>query len=369
MAYDPNYTGLGALWNQTGLGNTGKATPGQISPGAYNLGGNDRRMIDQGTADFGARGGSVIGSTDGSQNQFGAMSDQDRANVLASRGGMQDYIGRLKDIAFGNAGPSAAQQQMRQGTDDSIQAQMAMAHSANPMQAGLANYTAAQQGAGMMQRNVQNTGILRAQEQAQARGEMGQALNQQRVADLQAQGLSFEQAMRQAQLEQQQTGMNDAMRLGYLNAGTAANQTAMGGQIALGNRQSQEGMAADAINSGTANANAGSSSANTAASLGALAAMMSDERNKTNIEDGTAPVRSLLGALKPRAYDYKNPEADGRGRHVGIMAQDLERSPMGREMIIETPRGKMIDMRKATGGLLAAVADLHGRLGQVEARR
>jgi hypothetical protein len=105
---------------------------------------------------------------------------------------------------------------------------------------------------------------------------------------------------------------------------------------------------------------------------GPAAMLMSDERAKTGIEPGTKPLRSLLDQIGPHEYSYKDP-ADGAGRYVGPMAQELERTELGRSAIIETPRGKMVDFNAIGGGpgrlpgvLLAAASDLHARLKKLE---
>jgi hypothetical protein len=44
------------------------------------------------------------------------------------------------------------------------------------------------------------------------------------------------------------------------------------------------------------------------------------------------------------------------------MAQDAEKSALGRSFVVDTPHGKMIDGRKALGAALASIANLHQRL-------
>jgi endosialidase-like protein len=90
--------------------------------------------------------------------------------------------------------------------------------------------------------------------------------------------------------------------------------------------------------------------------------VVSDERQKTHVD-------RFLDNVEPVSYEYKNPEIDGHGRQYGIIAQDLEKSPMGRSMVIETPRGLMVDTRKAALGGLAALADHQRRIEELEARR
>lgn len=85
----------------------------------------------------------------------------------------------------------------------------------------------------------------------------------------------------------------------------------------------------------------------------------SDRTKKKNIADGGDDADALIRALKAHSYDYKD-EKHGKGRQLGIMAQALEKVPGGRQAVLNTPQGKMVDTAKLTGAL-AAVA---GRLGQ-----
>lgn len=50
------------------------------------------------------------------------------------------------------------------------------------------------------------------------------------------------------------------------------------------------------------------------------------------------------------SYEYKNPDAPGAkpGRQAGIMAQDLEKTPVGQSAVMNTPQGKMIDTPRLT---------------------
>lgn len=82
----------------------------------------------------------------------------------------------------------------------------------------------------------------------------------------------------------------------------------------------------------------------------------------------------MMAKTKPYSFDYN---ADGRrlqkalgndpdGRQYGVMAQDLERSPVGRSMVIDTPEGKVVDTNKAAMASLAANARLNERVEELE---
>lgn len=93
--------------------------------------------------------------------------------------------------------------------------------------------------------------------------------------------------------------------------------------------------------------------------------LVSDERAKTSIEPAERDVRAMLGELGVHSYRYKDP-ADGAGRYVSPMAQELEKTPIGKSAVIETPRGKMVDYGRLGGITLAAAALHEKRIAEIE---
>lgn len=107
--------------------------------------------------------------------------------------------------------------------------------------------------------------------------------------------------------------------------------------------------------------------------LGGLFGMMSDENCKTNIQDGSPKIRGFLDSVQPNSYEYKdeskgNPLA-GEGEFVSPMAQELEQTELGADMVQDTPDGKVVDYGKGFGTILAAQADLNARLKALEGNR
>ena len=92
---------------------------------------------------------------------------------------------------------------------------------------------------------------------------------------------------------------------------------------------------------------------------GASAAYLafSDARLKTDV----APIKKselaeMKRHLKAVYFNYKNDE-HGDGRWAGVMAQDLEKSPLGRKLVTENSLGqKMVDMKKVLSMFLATMA-------------
>lgn len=87
------------------------------------------------------------------------------------------------------------------------------------------------------------------------------------------------------------------------------------------------------------------------------AAVKSDRKAKTGIKKASAgEVDDLLSALEAWTYRYKKPQ-DGEGKRMGPMAQELERSSLGKGMVKRGPDGdKVVDTGALTMALAGAVA-------------
>jgi hypothetical protein len=101
-----------------------------------------------------------------------------------------------------------------------------------------------------------------------------------------------------------------------------------------------------------------------AAQAGAAAMMMSDENLKENIEDGNPGIQEFLSELSPKEYNYIDPII-GDGRYISPMAQELEKTKLGRDLVIDTPEGKMVDYGKGFGLMLSAMANISQRLDKI----
>ena len=97
----------------------------------------------------------------------------------------------------------------------------------------------------------------------------------------------------------------------------------------------------------------------------------SDENAKENIKsnDDSHSPKSFLDALQAYSYEYKDPKQSGagEGRHLSVMAQDLEKAgPVGKQMVQNTEQGKMVDYGKGFGAMLANQVHLNERLSAME---
>jgi hypothetical protein len=156
-------------------------------------------------------------------------------------------------------------------------------------------------------------------------------------------------------------------------AANALNQAILGArgqdlQAALGSRQ-------NAINAyggtGTPSANPDEKQMDRILGIiqGGLGAMttMSDKRLKKDIEDGDSEASKALKGLRAYSYRYKD-ERHGKGRRVGIMAQDLEKAGLG-HAVIETPEGKAIHGGHLSTANTALISALEKRVAKIEGRK
>ena len=246
--------------------------------------------------------------------------------------------------------PSVAQQQLAQTTAANDQAALASAASAASVDPSLALRNAMQARAANDQNAAGQAALLRAGEQTAGEQTLAGVLGGQQQLATQAalalQGLQGQESQTQTQNQITRQQMQEQAALGSqgINAG-----------VSVSNAQQQGGFVNNLVGGGAA---------------GAAAGLLSDRRAKTDIAPaGKGDVAGLLDALKARLFRYRgeNPQPGGAPPHLGILAQDAERSPLGRQMVIDTPQGKAIDPGQAVGALLAASANLNDRLSRLEA--
>lgn len=98
----------------------------------------------------------------------------------------------------------------------------------------------------------------------------------------------------------------------------------------------------------------------------------SDENLKENVEYSDKDVTSFLNRIKPASYDYKeevkNSPLASKDRQLGVMAQDLEKSKLGKEAVSDTPSGKIVDYKDLQPKMLASLAALNERLKKIEGK-
>jgi hypothetical protein len=318
-----------------------------------------------------------------------------------ARANQSDFIKQLQAQMQGQ-GPSLANMQLQQATNRNIAQTMGQAASQRGVNPALAARLAMNNVAGANQQAAMDSGIIRQQEMLNAQQQLGSQIGAQRQGDLTAVDRDLGAKMGREQLGvQQQTGLNSVNQQGYEGAAKRRGEMASGiGQamammsdenmktnVKDGESKVQKfvesfkkatGTAESATNQDSGHEGAGKAIGQGIMSLfgsggGAKMAAASDEKMKTKKGEGGDNVRSFLDAINANSYEYKdkfkNKELGGEGTFVSPMAQELEKTELGKSMVIDTPEGKVVDYGKGFGAMLASQAMLNDRLKKLEGKR
>jgi hypothetical protein len=319
----------------------GPEMPDLGSVGGYLFGGNATKGINFGmpNATFGAdyaRG--QLGQNAGAP-QFGSA---DAAAVNAQQSQLAAMLQRQAMGQQAGAGELAVNRQVGQATA----AQQAQAMMARGQNAALAARNAARNTADIGTTGAGMAAQAQMSDQVNAQNQLSQLLNAQRGQDI-----NIGQGNQAAQV--QTTGQNNTFNLGLLanllGVDTATLQAQLNkAQIDAGDKGIMPGIIQTA---------------------GTIAAGKSDKTLKTDIRDGGKEADDVMSKIRASSYRYKNEPRDGTGRRLGVMAQDLEKSKMGKEAVVplpDLPGKKGVDMFKGLSVALASVGRLHERLSAVE---
>lgn len=310
-----------------------------------------------------------------------------RGMEMASREGQRDALGMYRDMATGQA-PSLAQLQFAQALQAQQREQASLAASARGggLARAAAQRAAAQNSASMGQNSAGMAAALRLQEQQQALAGYSGLANAMRGQDQGTRGQDLGQmgedakiAGLQAGFDDAQKARNDAYQLGLENMGMGVRGMQQAGTLARQNAIMQ-GQATEAGISSNAMSNATQASiandartdryvtAGVSAGAAMLPLLLSDEQAKKDIRPADGKVSSFLEALRATDYRYKDPDTPvtSPGRHASVMAQDLEKSELGRRMVHDTPEGKVVDYKEGFATMLASMAALNDRVGELE---
>jgi hypothetical protein len=141
-------------------------------------------------------------------------------------------------------------------------------------------------------------------------------------------------------------GIGQTANSQVVNAGENYANQVSGNQIAMGNARS-------------ANQIAGANQqSNTLGQIGSIVALASDERAKTNIQPiSQTDLSEMKSHLKAFRFNYKE-DKFGSGDWIGVMAQDLQKSKLGKTLVFEDSDGVLkVDMKKAISFILATMAE------------
>lgn len=338
----------------------------------------DRNMSQSLALALGARGGNQAGAMKQAQMQRALISQeaggQSAALAAQEQQAAQQSLGavlaggRGADIGLATDQAGLQQQTALQQGQFGQQTALANAAATNTAAAQNADLTQGASAANQAAANAAASQNAQLQQAANAQnltsGIDQQAQKDQMISALIGQGLTLDEAKRQAEIQQAQFNAKllaeqDAAKRGVAmsssaGAGQALGQTAaaIGGVIATA--ASDRRVKRD-IRPGERR-------------LGELLSSTSDERAKTDVHEAARPLGELLGAAGAHDYRYKDPGKPmrGEGRFVSPMAQELERTAIGRSMVRDTPDGKIVDYGKGLGAMLSGLGWVHRRLAALE---
>jgi hypothetical protein len=151
-------------------------------------------------------------------------------------------------------------------------------------------------------------------------------------------------------------------------ASMAANYFTGGAAGALSGAMNAAGGASGASSASAAGNSAGGQNGGLGYDMGASALQYTSDKNaKTDIKKSDN-IADLLGNLTAYDYNYKDPSADGSGERTSVMAQDLEKSKLGSQMVVEKDGKKVVDYSKSLPALLAAVAEQHKEIASLKSQ-
>lgn len=228
-----------------------------------------------------------------------------------AKGAETELINKLLAQVNGT-GPSIANMQYESAVEDALKANSAMGASARGVSnAGLMNRNVMNANSNIMNDMAQNSAINKMQEQQGAQQLLAAQIGQQR-------GVAAQTGIANAQATQAQRQSDNQF---------------------IGN-------------------------------MGATAAMaFSDENVKENKKKNPSALNAVdefLNSVEPYEYNYKGGDDADR---LGIMAQDLDDSQIGKQMVKDTPEGKVVDYGQGFSAMMAGLAEMNQRLKKVETKK
>jgi len=98
----------------------------------------------------------------------------------------------------------------------------------------------------------------------------------------------------------------------------------------------------------------------------------SDKNVKKDVDYDPKDVSAFMNRIKAASYNYKDEVKDSplasKNREIGVMAQDLEKSKLGKEAVTTTDKGKIVDYDNLGPKMLASIANLNERLKKMEGK-
>jgi|GEM_PF-1863311 len=97
--------------------------------------------------------------------------------------------------------------------------------------------------------------------------------------------------------------------------------------------------------------------------LNAIGGLFSDEKMKEDIKEAPK-LEEITKEIEPKGFKFKEEAGQGDGEHIGVIAQDLEKTPL-KENVIDTPAGKMINPGKQENSNLNMIIQLSRKVDEI----
>ncbi len=374
-----------------------------VSTNRMQLSPSSRAAIDARSADFfaGAPGapaanGTLPGNPTSANPEAGGPAEVDRSRIDALLGNVSRATSGLAGLANLDQEFSMARAQLAQGLDQGLSQNLALARSGNRRDAAALGARAIQSNTEMAAQNTQAAAMLRAQEEEATRrlkldafkaaGDLGlnsaalevdvNRLNMGAATDYLNQ--LFETNRLNLQLDEAEAARitnfvrdmalvaKDYYALGLAERASVRDDLTRRygiseqAKVALEQLDAQPGFWEQAALGLIGGAGQGGTAALTTFAL-------SDARTKEDVSDTTDDeLEDLLSSVRSQSYVYKGARSS-MGRQVGLMAQDLKRSKVGRSMVDETSDGTLVvDGARAGLTALSAVSKVYDKLRALE---
>lgn len=311
-----------------------------VKPGGRAIAGQINKFAPQGGSFDVNKARQDLYQYDPAAYQLGPIDSQ---NANESRAMMASFGETLRRRASGEV-PSLAEAQLRQATTQNQRSLASALSGLSGRNAALGIRGLQQQFAQQGQDVAGQAALLRAQEQAQAEQQLANYYGQVAQRDLSAQELAFKQALAQQQARQalqESRGRDIAALLGIqAQASEGANNrradfrnNLIGGIFGAGGA---------AIGSG----------------------VTSDEKAKKEIKGAAGEAKKFLDELTAKTFKYKGSDEP----MMGVMAQDAEKSKMGKYLVEKKGGYKALNGKKTMSAMLASLAYLNDRLNKMEGK-
>jgi hypothetical protein len=297
------------------------------------------------------------GAQTANRGALDARAGMESQRYAQDRRGLSGVLAGYQGLAAGT-GPNPAQVMLQQAQQRNIASTIAAMGSARGGNLGANSMAAATAGAAMGQQGAMDASLMQAQQQLQ--GLEGQA------------GIAGQLA-----------GLSSGREMGLLGMG----QNALMGQAGMMQEwELERARLAQQAQAQRSQAILGGLQLGAQVGGDVLGGVLSDEREKTNVEpvkrgglaallakhDDRGQAAAELGDVEPYEFEYtpRGRKKGGiAGRLAGVMAQQLELGPKGREAVREDEDGtKRLDVARSLSLALAAGADHERRMRALEGK-